>query len=274
MINLRGEYINDPISLKFRILYTILWLSPAFGVLIAAILIESIVEKTACQNFGVSASLAHASQIQSRLINIGNRILFKDIASWASLNSPLDLFKTYKSGSLSLWRVLAGLIATILNASSRLTYTIGDVSLGVHDNVVQTKSLLKGTICGALSSSQNATSDGSYKTQDGFTIFTTPSFYGSGTTTIKDSLTDKVFVLVMRSPTASVNGYYTICNATAKTYDVTAHATSNDTWEETSMVKNLDTRLVFTEGDLQQNGSIIPYSPTGCTNCDFIGTEN
>ncbi|CAG8793677.1 12963_t:CDS:1, partial [Racocetra fulgida] len=72
----------------------------------------------------------------------------------------------------------------------------------------------------------------------------------------------------------SADGYYTICNATAKIYDVAAHATSNDTWEKASMVKNLDSRLVFTSGDIQQNGTLIPNLETKCTNCEFIGAEN
>ncbi|KAF0526233.1 hypothetical protein F8M41_014133 [Gigaspora margarita] len=372
MINLRGELIIVPISLKFRILHIILWLSPAIGVLVTAILVESIVVRTACQKFGVSAGLGivqainaslitiaiaifwiairtYVSQIQSKLINIGNGIPFKDIASWVSLHSPLDLFKSYKSGTLGLWIVFAGLIATLLSTSSRLTYTIGDVSLGFHNNAVQTapdQSLLQGTVCGAtcidtsptiisgrfdsLAASQNATSEGTYITPDGFTIYLPPpSFYGTGTTTIKrrgiiggkiscnqqstlpstifvddlmtkdrvfHSINTKVFIIATtmssnmtgglqwttalyqyKNGTAlkvSTDGYYTICNATAQVYDVTAHATSNDTWEKTSMIKNLDKRLVYTEGDIQLNGSLIPFNPTNCKNCDFIGTEN
>src|SRR6266498_1236613 len=211
-----NPYINVSISLMFRVSHIILWLSPAIGVLVTAILIESTIVKTTCQKFGVSASLgivqainailitiaiaifwiairAQVSQIQSRLVSIGGGIPLKDLASWISANSPLDLFKTYKSGSLSLWIVLVGLAATVLNASSRLTYTVGNVSLGFHTDIIHTvpeQSLQKGTVCGAvcittspyvlsgrfdsLAASKNASTEGSYNALDGFTIYLPP----------------------------------------------------------------------------------------------------
>ncbi|CAG8523036.1 6047_t:CDS:1 [Diversispora eburnea] len=326
--------------------------------------------KTSCQKFGVSASLsivqainaiiiaitiaifwiaiqAQASQVQSRLVSIGGGIPLKDLASWISINSPLGLFKAYKSGSLRLWIVLAGLVATTLNAGSRQTYTVGNVSSGFHTVVTNTvpEQNLQGMVCGAncisvspyilssrfdsLASSNNITTD-PYNASDGFTIYLPPpSFYGTGTTIInrrgvigdkiecwqqselpstiyvsESMLKDRYFhetgsqtfviaidvssnytggitwtaVLYLNKnstkPEESVDGYYTVCNATSKIYDITARASFNNKWEKSSIIMNLDSRLVFTEGNYLSDGSINPYTPSDCTNCDFVGNEN
>src|SRR6185369_12292422 len=100
-------YISVSISLAFRVSHIILWLSPAIGVLVTALLIESTIIKSTCQKHGVSTSLgiiqavnailvtlaiaifwiairARVSQIQSRLMSIGDGIPLKDLASWVS----------------------------------------------------------------------------------------------------------------------------------------------------------------------------------------------
>ncbi|RHZ63853.1 hypothetical protein Glove_327g54 [Diversispora epigaea] len=364
-----NPYINVSISWKFRVSHIILWFSPTIGVLVTAILVESAI-KTSCQKFGVSTSLsivqafnaiiiaitiaifwiairAQASQVQSRLVSTDGGIPLKDLASWISTNSPLDLLKAYKSGSLKLWIVLAGLVATGLNASSRQTYTVGDISSGFRTVINQTvpEQNLQGMVCGAtcistspyvlsslfdsLATSNTITAD-TYNASDGFTIYLPPpSFYGTGTTIINrrgviggniecwqqselpttfyiddTKLKDRYFhttgsqtfviSIEMSSnyiggitwtaalylnknntkPEESADGYYTVCNATSKIYDIAARASSNDKWIKSSMIMNLDSRLVFTGGTYLSDGSIDPYTQSDCTNCDFVGTEN